>query len=175
MPEVLQFKMLPRWNVWTQIFQEDRPDECDIGLYFFLSNTQRSGSYVVLLEFIETRDLMMRTYIGSVELFIFTCKLVSAHAQRWKEKHFLWGIFCPDKNYKAKCKLNEKLSLLHQLLDSAKHDDANDDDGIVHMDMDLLAGQDVGRVDRAIFSRESSAGSCGSSKEEIPNAISLNR
>ena len=90
----------------------------------------------------------------------------------WKEKHFLWGIFRPDKNYKAKCKLNEKLSLLHQPSDSAKHAAAA---VIVDMDVDMLAGKNGGRVDRTIFSRESSTGSCGSSKEEIPNAISLNR
>ena len=41
----------------------------------------RSGSYVVLLEFIETQDLMMRTYIDGVELFVFTSKLLSAYAQ----------------------------------------------------------------------------------------------
>ncbi|XP_057480203.1 uncharacterized protein LOC130767389 isoform X1 [Actinidia eriantha] len=172
MPDVLQFKMLPRCNVWTEIFQEDCPDEYDIGLYFFSSNTQRSGSYVVLLEFIETRDLIMRTYIDGVELFVFTSKLLSAYAQRWKEKHFLWGIFRPDENYKAKYKLNEKLSLLRQPSDSTKHAAAAD---ILDMDIDVLAGKDGERVDRAIFSRESSTGSCGSSKEEIPNAISLNR
>lgn len=42
MPQVLMFAMIPRSNVWTDIFLDYCPGEDDIGLYFFSSNSQRS-------------------------------------------------------------------------------------------------------------------------------------
>ncbi|KAG5536469.1 hypothetical protein RHGRI_024035 [Rhododendron griersonianum] len=48
MPKVLQFKMLPRDNVWTDIFEDYYPTEDDIGLYFFSSDSQRSVFFTYL-------------------------------------------------------------------------------------------------------------------------------
>ncbi|XP_057464422.1 uncharacterized protein LOC130754268 isoform X1 [Actinidia eriantha] len=166
MPKVLQFKTLPRKNVWTDIFQDDCPDADDIGLYFFSSNSQ---SY---REFIETQDLVLRSYIDGVELFVFTSKLLSANSQRWNEEYFLWGIFRCVKRKISLYKLYEKPLPIIQSSDSARSSDANEDDNVADMEIDMIGGKDVGKVDMAI-PKESSRKSCGSSREERATATSL--
>lgn len=169
LPEVLQFKMLPRDSVWTEIFQDDCPNEDDIGMYFFSNNSQRSANYIFLLEFMETQELVMRCYMDGVELFVFTSKLLSSKSQRWNGEYFLWGVFRRVKKHKDVCKLNEE----HPSSDCAQNTgDVNGDDGVVDMDIDMLAGKDVGRVDIA-NSRESSRSSCGTSGEENATIISV--
>lgn len=108
MPQVLLFTMIPRSNVWTDVFLDCCPGEDDIGLYFFSSNSQRSvfhltwfvkifvcqkwfkinsilhcrsASYICLLEFIAKQDLVMRSYVDGVELLVFTSKLLEANSQ----------------------------------------------------------------------------------------------
>ena len=56
MPKVLQFKTLPRKNVWSDIFHDNCPDADDIGLYFFSSNSQRCVSIPDLVFF---RQMML--------------------------------------------------------------------------------------------------------------------
>ncbi|CAL5327051.1 unnamed protein product [Camellia sinensis] len=169
LPEVLQFKMLPRDSIWTEIFQDDCPNEDDIGMYFFSNNSQRSANYIFLLEFMETQELVMRCYMDGVELFVFTSKLLSSKSQRWNGEYFLWGVFRRVKKHKDVCKLNEE----HPSSDCAQDTgNANGDDGVVDMDIDMLAGKDVGRVDIA-NSRESSRRSCGTSGEENATIISV--
>ncbi|XP_058180774.1 uncharacterized protein LOC131299182 isoform X2 [Rhododendron vialii] len=158
MPKVLQFKMLPRDNVWTDIFEDYYPTEDDIGLYFFSSDSQRSLSYIALLELIETRDVVMRSYIDGVELLMFSSKHLSSNSQRWNDdKYFLWGVFRNVKKCKAVSKLNEELPRLSRPSDSTNDNNANGDSSLVDR-------QDMRRVDKAILSRESSTRACGSAK-----------
>lgn len=35
MPTILQVALLPRCQLWAELFGQDRPDYCDISLYFF--------------------------------------------------------------------------------------------------------------------------------------------
>ncbi|KAI8543189.1 hypothetical protein RHMOL_Rhmol08G0198600 [Rhododendron molle] len=158
MPKVLQFKMLPRDNVWTNIFEDYYPTEDDIGLYFFSSDSQRSSSYITLLELIETRDVVMRSYIDGVELLMFSSKHLSSNSQRWNDdKYFLWGVFRNVKKCKAVSKLNEELPRLSRPSDSTNDNDANGNSNLVDR-------QDMRRVDKAILSRESSTRACGITK-----------
>lgn len=154
MPKVLRFKMLPRDKVWTDIFKGDYPNEDDIGLYFFSSDNQRSANYIVVLELIETRDVVMRSYIDGVELLMFSSKHLSSNFQRWNEKYFLWGVFRHVKKYKAVSKLNEELPRLYRPSHYTKDNDANGDDS-------LAARKDMTSVDKAILSRETSIRGCG--------------
>lgn len=42
MPEVLQFELVPRGDLWVDLFQQFCLDKRDIGLYFFPGNRERS-------------------------------------------------------------------------------------------------------------------------------------
>ncbi|KAI8528823.1 hypothetical protein RHMOL_Rhmol12G0177800 [Rhododendron molle] len=161
MPQVLPFTMIPRSNVWTDIFLDYCPGEDDIGLYFFSSNSQRSAPYICLLEFIEKQDLVMRSYVDSVELLVFTSKLLQANSQRWNEEYYFWGIFRGVKKHEAVCKHDKEITFPIQSSDCA-----------IDMEIDMLAGKDVGRLDIAIPGR-SSKRSCNSYRDEKATAISL--
>lgn len=164
MPQVLLFTMIPLHNVWTDIFQDDCPGEDDIGLYFFSSNSQRSAPYICLREFLEAHDLAMRSYVDGVELLVFTSKLLPANSQKWHEEYFFWGIFRGAKKHEAVCKHNKEIALLIQSSDCAQdYDD---------MEIDMLAGKDVGRLDIAI-SGGSSKRSCTGFRDEKVTAISM--
>ncbi|KAG5536468.1 hypothetical protein RHGRI_024034 [Rhododendron griersonianum] len=118
----------------------------------------KSSSYIALLELIETRDVVMRSYIDGVELLMFSSKHLSSNSQRWNDdKYFLWGVFRNVKKCKVVSKLNEELPRLSRPSDSTNDNDANGDSSLVDR-------QDMRRVDKAILSRESSTRACGSAK-----------
>ncbi|KAI3463918.1 hypothetical protein Pfo_020581 [Paulownia fortunei] len=103
MPQVLQFELVPCKTFWIYFFQENFPDRRDIGLYFFLSDRERSEDYVSLLESISMKSLALRKQIDDVELLIFTSKLLPVDCQRWEGKNFLWGVFHHLKRYPTAC------------------------------------------------------------------------
>lgn len=101
MPEALEFKILRRHDIWMEIFQDDCPDNEDIGLYFFPSGNRlvwhlifcyqkilildfktrillicRNDNYISLLECLSRQDLVMRSYINGVELLVFASALL---------------------------------------------------------------------------------------------------
>nr|XP_004299304.2 PREDICTED: uncharacterized protein LOC101313607 isoform X1 [Fragaria vesca subsp. vesca] len=105
MPPVLQANLLPRLELWLDLFQ----DEClcdpkDVALYFFPDdNSARSReSQDWLFEAMDTQNSVLRVCFGGVEamdvveLLIFTSKhlhLDSSETENFKLGDFLWGIF----------------------------------------------------------------------------------
>ncbi|XAR63797.1 hypothetical protein NMG60_11023883 [Bertholletia excelsa] len=172
LPEVLKFEMLPRLDIWTDIFQDDCPDENDIGLYFFSLNDQRSTYYSSLLELIERKDLLMRSLINGVELLVFTSKLLSTNSQRWNENYFLWGVFRHVKKHEAGFQLKGEPLTMSQSSDCVEENNVNGD-SLIDMDIDMLAGKDVGSVDMIVSGQSST--STERYGQEKTSAIPFNR
>ncbi|KAL5749050.1 hypothetical protein ACOSP7_026089 [Xanthoceras sorbifolium] len=99
LPKYLQVKLLPRCSLWEDLFGDSTPDFHDIALYFLpADNTERSKhNYSCLFEFLETKNIVMRSYIDGVELLISTSKQLHVDSQkiiaRSSTQYFLWGIF----------------------------------------------------------------------------------
>ncbi|KAK4727193.1 hypothetical protein R3W88_032110 [Solanum pinnatisectum] len=75
------------------LFDNHCPGKEDIGLYFFGSERKRSRRYIDLVEFMHNKDLVMRTLINDVELFILASTTLCSDSQKWNNEHFLWGLF----------------------------------------------------------------------------------
>ncbi|CAK9147974.1 unnamed protein product [Ilex paraguariensis] len=161
MPEVLQFELVPRINLWTDLFQDDCPDKEDIGLYFFPSG--RYESYISLLEFLGHQDLVMRNIMNDVELFVLTSRLLDMDSQRWNGKYFLWGVFHHVKKDDAVGMDNMKFTFLvhpsNGVHGSHVEGDESDDSQVIDMEIDMLGGENVGPVDIAISQKSLKRGS----------------
>ncbi|XP_052733150.1 uncharacterized protein LOC108330054 isoform X5 [Vigna angularis] len=129
MPSVLQLESLPALNVLTDIFPDDSPNLQDIALYFFPSeHTDRFRKDLNdILKFMNDNKAMLRSFIGGVELLVFTSNQLDVDSRgviaEVKAGHFLWGVF-------------------RQF---------NSDEGMetVDMEIDMIGGKDVeGKVDR---------------------------
>ncbi|KAL5723156.1 RING-type E3 ubiquitin transferase [Ranunculus cassubicifolius] len=92
MPQVLQFTLQPRADVWTGIFHAGSPSGLDIALYFWPDHLYRE-SYNRLLELMEKQDLSMVSRLDSKELLIFTSRELPVESQRINMKFYLWGVF----------------------------------------------------------------------------------
>ncbi|XP_020551327.1 uncharacterized protein LOC105168837 isoform X1 [Sesamum indicum] len=148
MPEVLHFELVSCKIFWKIFFQEYLPDGRDIGLYFFSSDRERSDDYISLLETISVENLALRKQFDDVELLVFTSKLLPVDCQRWEGKYFLWGVFHRLKQDSTACLGNRgaKFSLMPSL--NANYGcNQGDDHQEVHMDMDLLSGVNVGKME----------------------------
>ncbi|KAH7549219.1 hypothetical protein JRO89_XS13G0000300 [Xanthoceras sorbifolium] len=84
LPKYLQVKLLPRCSLWEDLFGDSTPDFHDIALYFLpADNTERSKhNYSCLFEFLETKNIVMRSYIDGVELLISTSKQLHVDSQK---------------------------------------------------------------------------------------------
>ncbi|KAL3528462.1 hypothetical protein ACH5RR_007784 [Cinchona calisaya] len=140
MPEVLQFELVPRGDLWANLFQNYCLDKGDIGLYFFPSNTRRCKNYISLLEVMGAEDLAMRSLMDGVELLIFTSKVLRLDCQKWRGRHFLWGIFHSLSKYKKHASQVDAHEFHAQWA-------SNQD---IDMEIDMIAGEEVGRMDVAV-------------------------
>ncbi|KAM7483383.1 hypothetical protein LguiB_007966 [Lonicera macranthoides] len=143
MPEALEFKIFRRHDIWMDVFQDDCPDNEDIGLYFFPSD-DRNENYISLLECLSRQDLVMRSYINGVELFVFASILLRKDFQKWNGNDFLWGVFRCVKTADARRKDIEEVIL------SGCPSIGGDDSDYVDMEIDMLGGSNVGKVDVVI-------------------------
>ncbi|PIN03106.1 hypothetical protein CDL12_24377 [Handroanthus impetiginosus] len=146
-PEVLRFQVVPFKKFWISLFHEHIPGQRDIGLYFFPSDRERSEDYVSLLKYVSVQNLALRTQIADVELLVFSSKLLPLNCKRWKGNYFLWGVF-------HRLKRDTTGTLDNRLLESSVQPshDANraDDSGDVDMDIDMIGGVNVGRIDVSV-------------------------
>ncbi|CAH9081354.1 unnamed protein product [Cuscuta europaea] len=92
MSSTLEFLVHPRSKYWPMIF-EDCPDTNDIALYFYPKNDQALCSYASLLKFIDSKDLMLRSKMGHVELLVFPSRWLNVKCQTIKNSYFFWGVF----------------------------------------------------------------------------------
>lgn len=70
MPEVLQFELLPRGNIWDEIFDNDFAFSCDISLYFFPGNLERFVSNLRLFFSIGKDEILFIRLVQTVGLYI---------------------------------------------------------------------------------------------------------
>ncbi|KAJ9140540.1 hypothetical protein P3X46_031176 [Hevea brasiliensis] len=114
MPKVLQFELRPRCNIWAEIFKNDFAFGCDISLYFFPGNSERSiQQFGHLWSFIDKEDLVMRTCMNGFELLVFSSKRLR-YADELKWISFLWGVFrFAKKEHVSASVSNNKISEAH--------------------------------------------------------------
>ncbi|XP_034214631.1 uncharacterized protein LOC117626926 isoform X6 [Prunus dulcis] len=141
MPLILNANWLPRSSIWTAIFQDDDPVLEDVALYFFPDeNIERSReNHARLINRMENQDSMMRICFDGkgVELLIFTSGSLQLDS---RVADFLWGIFRCIKKDVAHNKV-------HEGLPSTVDQENVDDNKTLDMEVDMVGGKMVGRVD----------------------------
>ncbi|PON38265.1 hypothetical protein TorRG33x02_345590 [Trema orientale] len=153
MPPVIQAKMLPQFQFLADLFEDDCPDLQDVALYFFpADNVERSRQkYEQLLEHMETHESIMIGYINDVELLIFTSKQLNVDSQNilsYKSKHFFWGVFRSTNDKAPSNALEELPTLVSPLARSYdKQEDTYNNKADDDMEIDMVGGKDIGRVD----------------------------
>nr|GMC71959.1 uncharacterized protein LOC109193588 isoform X1 [Ipomoea batatas] len=190
LPEILDFKLVPRENLWGKLFHDYCPTREDVGLYFFPSDKDRSKEYVILMELIRDQDLMMRKQIDNVEILVLTSTVLQMDCQKMEGNYFLWGLFhrigkkdkvanieFVDKEIDISGKDNEEVVALEIDMtgggqsvgkaDSIK----NGDNEEVDMEIDMIGGQNVGKQDVVI--RRNSSGNRYESSTPTPVTASL--
>ncbi|ONI08854.1 hypothetical protein PRUPE_5G204200 [Prunus persica] len=141
MPLILNANWLPRSSIWTTIFQDDDPVLEDVALYIFPDeNIERSReNHARLINRMENQDSMMRICFDGkgVELLIFTSASLQLDS---RVADFLWGIFRCIKKDVAHNKV-------HEGLPSTVDQENVDDNKTLDMEVDMVGGKMVGRVD----------------------------
>ncbi|XP_055815256.1 uncharacterized protein LOC129885061 [Solanum dulcamara] len=93
LPDTLKFERVPHGDIWESLFNNHIPGKEDIGLYFFTSEKERFKRYFALVEFMRSKDLVMRTLINDVELLILASTTLCSDSQKWNREYFIWGLF----------------------------------------------------------------------------------
>ncbi|XP_059443572.1 uncharacterized protein LOC132175600 isoform X2 [Corylus avellana] len=171
MPPVLQVQLLPRCQMWAELFQNNCPDLNDIALYFFpADNIERSkGNIACLIELMEVQSSMMRSCIDGVELLIFTSKQLHMDSQ----EYFLWGVFHAVENNQTLDKSDEEGTPFISPLECVSNDPTSMENGeAVDMEIDMVGGENVGRVD-IVVSKDASTRLSGISEEETVTGSTL--
>ncbi|KAF5459649.1 hypothetical protein F2P56_019579 [Juglans regia] len=115
--------------------------------YTYLLLTCRSKENMsCLFELMEVHDSMMRSCIDGVELLIFTSNQLHLGSQK-----FFWAVFHPVKNNHTFDKIDKEQSLPIDPLECGTNDNMEmDSSEEVSMEIDMVGGENVGRVDVAI-------------------------
>ncbi|KAJ4777998.1 RING/FYVE/PHD zinc finger superfamily protein [Rhynchospora pubera] len=102
----LKLEEVPWGTAWPGQFQEIKPSEEHVALFFFARDLE---SYVVsysrLLQSLIADNLALRGHICGVELLIFPSDKLPEQSQRWNSLFYLWGIFCARKQAPPKTSL----------------------------------------------------------------------
>ncbi|BFG32877.1 hypothetical protein CerSpe_191510 [Prunus speciosa] len=144
MPLIVNANWLPRSSIWTDIFQDNDPVLEDVALYFFPDeNIERSReNHARLINRMENQNSMIRICFDGkgMELLIFTSGSLQLDS---RVADFVWGIFRCIKKDVAHNKVPEGLP-------STVDQENVDDNKIVDMEVDMVGGKMVGRVDRVV-------------------------
>ncbi|KAK9118885.1 hypothetical protein Scep_016978 [Stephania cephalantha] len=151
LPKMVKLQLYRRCEMCPHIFIEDGPSKYDIALYFLPGALGRSIDYFYLLELIEKEDMMMRSFIGGVELLLFSSKLLPLNSQTFKAQLYLWGIFRSRKGPSATSKPNEREIPVPFAMSRTDQDPTyiratQENDAVQDMEIDMIGGVDVGRV-----------------------------
>lgn len=92
LPKSLDFELLPRLKLWSDLFKADAPGGLDIGLYF-LPSKRNEQTYACLVKQLDQWDMLLRTHVHGVDLLISSSKHLEHNSQRINKKYFLWGVF----------------------------------------------------------------------------------
>nr|GMC71958.1 uncharacterized protein LOC109193588 isoform X1 [Ipomoea batatas] len=140
LPEILDFKLVPRGNLWAKLFHDYCPTREDVGLYFFPSDKDSSKEYVTLLELIRDQDLMMRKQIDNVEILVLTSTVLQMDCQKMEGNYFLWGLF-------HRIGKKDKVANI-EFVDKEIDISGKDNEEVVAMEIDMTGGgQSVGKAD----------------------------
>lgn len=139
MPEVLEFELVQQGGLWMSLFGNYTPDNRDIGVYLFPSTCQRCKSYTLLLECIGEQDMVLRNYRDGLELLVFTSKILQIDCQRWNGMYFLWGLFR---------RMEFTTTGVETDMNHCHSEGYNNK--AIDMEIDMLGGQNVGRLDVAV-------------------------
>ncbi|KAL2340702.1 hypothetical protein Fmac_008642 [Flemingia macrophylla] len=158
MPSVLQLETLSALNVLTDVFRDESPKLQDIALFFFpLEDNERSRKNLSsILKFMNANKSLMRSYIGGVELLVFTSNQLDMDSRgviaAVNAGHFLWGIFRQNKIDKAMVPIDMDIDMIggnnvvgrvDNVVGRVPHMESDD------MDIDMSGGKDMpGRIDQ---------------------------
>ncbi|KAJ1693511.1 hypothetical protein LUZ63_010209 [Rhynchospora breviuscula] len=91
----LKLEEVPWGTAWPGQFQEIKPSEEHVALFFFARDLESyEVSYSRLLQSLIADNLALRGHICGVELLIFPSDKLPEQSQRWNSLFYLWGIFC---------------------------------------------------------------------------------
>uniref|UniRef100_A0ACD5X0Z1 Uncharacterized protein n=1 Tax=Avena sativa TaxID=4498 RepID=A0ACD5X0Z1_AVESA len=128
MPEVLKLEALPLSYLLPKKFKMEPPDAQDIGLCFISSHQRPNRNFDHLLEKLSSH-IGLRTDIGTIELLIFSSKLLTEDDQTKDGKLFFCGVFRkhPRKKSGIKVKLtgDEEANGINKCMPMLKTPDAN--------------------------------------------------
>ncbi|KAG5601467.1 hypothetical protein H5410_032837 [Solanum commersonii] len=128
LPDTLKFELVPHGDIRTSLFNNHIPGREDIGLYFFANKKERSQRYIALVDFMHSKDLVMRTFINNVQLLVLASTTLCSDCQRWNNEHFLWGLF------------------YHMGQDKDGYVEG-DNNKVIDMEVDMIAGENIGTMD----------------------------
>nr|POE94906.1 hypothetical protein CFP56_67837 [Quercus suber] len=137
MPLILSVELLPQSQILADLFQNDCPDLRDTALYFSHDdNIESSKEHAAsLFEQMEVQNSMMRSSFNGVKLLIFTSKQLHVDSQN---NHTL------DKGDAEPPPVISSVEHAHN--DRVSMDDSE----AVDMEIDMVGGENVGRVDMVV-------------------------
>ncbi|KAL1566354.1 hypothetical protein AAHA92_01974 [Salvia divinorum] len=159
MPQVLHFELVPSKPILNNLFNDYIPDRNDIGLYFFPgAGESLEEDNIFLADQIISTNYALRKQIADVELLVFSSKLLHANCQSWQGKHFLWGVFRHLKPNTTTCSEDTVLEPAVQPSDGVNHDQGlAHDSGEVDMEIDMIGGISLGRIDVPVNKKPTAA------------------
>ncbi|MFS7912150.1 hypothetical protein Hanom_Chr02g00126481 [Helianthus anomalus] len=90
LPERIYFQRVSYHDLGMDIFPADRDD---IGLYFFPMFKKRGENDISIIDFMWRNNLVMKSNVEGVELFVLSSRVLPSHAQEYQGNYFLWGVF----------------------------------------------------------------------------------
>nr|XP_023925225.1 uncharacterized protein LOC112036622 [Quercus suber] len=132
MPLILSVELLPQSQILADLFQNDCPDLRDTALYFSHDdNIESSKEHAAsLFEQMEVQNSMMRSSFNGVKLLIFTSKQLHVDSQNKGDAEPPPVISSVEHAH------NDRVSM--------------DDSEAVDMEIDMVGGENVGRVDMVV-------------------------
>ncbi|CAN4088375.1 unnamed protein product [Withania somnifera] len=176
LPDTLKFELVQRGDIWASLFNNHCPGKEDIGLYFRASERERSEIYISLVEFMCTKDFVMKTRINDVELLVLASTALCSNSQRWNSEHFLWGLFYHVEEDTVGCAEGGSNEVIDMEIDMIGEDicttnevDMEGYQNEVEMEIDMIAGENVGTQD-IVVSTTTRNGFDSSLKESVTTA-----
>ncbi|KAI7751798.1 hypothetical protein M8C21_024743 [Ambrosia artemisiifolia] len=120
MPESIYFQLVSNHDIRADIFPADRDD---IGLYFFPMFSRRSENDVSIIDFMWRNNLVMKSNVEGLELFVLSSLVLPSHAQEYQGNYFLWGVF---RGPKTAMKVADKPALIAVKREPCYDDDDDD-------------------------------------------------
>ncbi|GAB4845119.1 hypothetical protein Ancab_038523 [Ancistrocladus abbreviatus] len=93
LPAVLNSQILPKASVWPKSFEQEKPSDDSIGLYFFPEAERDEKVFNSLVDEMMSHDLAIKCVVENAELLVFTSIELPIGYWRFQGNHYLWGVF----------------------------------------------------------------------------------